>query len=1100
TKVRLTTSSQLSNTANGYQVTVTSGMVSAVTGGLTCNSPNNTSNFTGDTMPEVQSVATLTATQVDIIFSEYVLMDVSASGALNAANYTISPTLGTLSVTQLSNTKVRLTSTTGQTASVLYTVTVNNVTDITAPAGNVISPTAKTGTFIGQENLKILSGTKVAGVSTAFEVFSVTFSKPLIFGGGANAVDNMANWTFPSGMNTVTLCTPSDDAVCSPNNTINYVTGSDSVVYFKASPIPAGGAYTVVGASSGNCIKPSTDPGCLQANPNDRASIDFNLPLTISSGPVYTDPFNDAVTLSGQVLVYNGKLLVGPNNTDSGLFETNINMTNATSITLDSDSVAAGFQPFRGNATTNPPPLLGIFEDCAAGNCSTGNNYLAGIDYLYGACYTSGSPFVDSSLTGVACVNAGGTEYLFVLGYNTTATTTGYQSNWNTTNKVSPFIFTHVTGLSNAASRTYRAMNARVFKGWVYQASQHQAGTMAVRWNRFTPDGLTRVDLAGNFLNRIGEGGSINNGQQPAANGLISIDSMYEYDNDGSGGTNFSALYIANGGSCSVNGAADTTCLSGATRTAATFSDGGVLRTTQAYSDITPPPACTSAANCDTKFEDVTPTSGKWLSFMSIPLPDNAAPGGDWDQLQPINTIRPAIKAVPKMRTFNGDLYMIRNACASNTPYTVALGNFVSNGRKTCAAGSEVPQLWRLPKFTGTCSTSSLSGTISMTSGSAFVWGSGTSFGTELVAGDSIISNGSTQTIALIGGGTLSGAVMKRTGSTLLTGVGTNFPLEVATGSTITVGGVARTVATMGSGTLVGTVSVTAGSNTVVGGTGGAATRFQDQAIVGTSITIGGTTRTIAGITSATAMTITGTWPATLSAQTASVSGSAYLTMTATWTANSNSPGVTATVADNNLLTTTTTWPSTGAGKIFTLAVPKLNSLYTDQTACQSISGTWTAGTNGSYGGSAWKLVAEYGSTGKTIMAGASWSGGSNQTNLTLTNTEITLLVANGNRLYIGFDNASYGANIWRTKDKTLFANYSTLGVNAYPALESDFEAVCAAGNACTDPSMEFGFGSGASVNRIFDGITANDAGTDYVVVNAGDGINPLKIYRNTNN
>ena len=53
-------------------------------------------------------------------------------------------------------------------------------------------------------------------------------------------------------------------------------------------------------------------------------------------------------------------------------------------------------------------------------------------------------------------------------------------------------------------------------------------------------------------------------------------------------------------------------------------------------------------------------------------------------------------------------------------------------------------------------------------------------------------------------------------------------------------------------------------------------------------------------------------------------------------------------------------------------------------------------------------------------------------------------------------------------------------------------------GTVCTVPSKQFGLGGVDT--RIFDGISVNDAGTDYVIVSARNGTNPLRIYRTRNN
>lgn len=830
--VRLTTNTHKSDTPNGYTVTIATGTVAATAalGSLTCETPYNTASFTGNVPPRVTGVASYDATHVDVVFSEAMQWDALTNGALNTANYSISGLTVSAAVPVTTGTRVRLT-TTPQTSGTLYTLIASNVMDF----GGSLIGAYNTGTFTGQEGFKIMSANNVEDSSGSFSVFEVHFSKPFEISTTANSVTNLLNWDFSTGLGAVSLCYSGDDIVCP----INYTEGTDAVFFFKASPEPAQGAYTAVGATAvgtpagaAGCLLPDggTAPADCLLITGDRASFDFGIPDILQEGPVYEDPFVDN-TPSGQIVVYNDKLLIGPNDSNSALFQTEYNLTGAVNITLDADSITSGYQAFQG-----------IYESCSSGtwpNCTAGN-ILAGIDNMYAACYHDTNA-IDSTLTGAAC-SAVGTEYVFVVGYLTSAPE-GYQTNWYTTNKISPYVFTRTEGVSHAGDLTYRAMSVATFKAWVYQAQQHQEGSAAVRWSRFQPGG-TMVNLEGRWLPRIGEqnsggaGTNLQNGQGDAATGLISIDVMYEHDNDGTGG-NESQLYIANGGSC------DNDCLTNATpyRSNATDYDGGVLRTQLAYSSAgNPPPSCSSLALCQGYWEDVTPNSINWLKYMSKPLPQDAVGNGvcgtigsgtteDWDCLVPTNTITPAIKGIPKMVTFNGDLYMIRNACSTNSVETIT-----TTHKSTCSAGTETPQLWRLP-------------------------------------------------------------------------------------------------------------------------------------------------------------------------------------------ANSAAPQ------------------------------------------------------------SAWTLI---GALGKTTMAGADWLGGTNQSTNTANNTEVTLLAVVGDRLYIGFDNETNGANVWRTKS----------GVTTVSA-ESDFEAICQTGNQCSTASYQFGFNESATM--LFDAVSAEDAGTPYCIFTAGTGTGGVKIFRTNN-
>jgi hypothetical protein len=115
------------------------------------------------------------------------------------------------------------------------------------------------------------------------------------------------------------------------------------------------------------------------------------------------------------------------------------------------------------------------------------------------------------------------------------------------------------------------------------------------------------------------------------------------------------------------------------------------------------------------------------------------------------------------------------------------------------------------------------------------------------------------------------------------------------------------------------------------------------------------------------------------------------------------------------------------------------------------------------YDGAIWSLVADNGS-GITNMSVAG-------------NTEITLLITNGDMLYMGFDNTGTGVQVFRTKS----------GVTD-PSAESDFEMVSSAG-----------LGDGFNNKRIFHGLSISDGGTDYLWILCGKTAGKLRLYRTSN-
>ncbi|MBN1410666.1 MAG: Ig-like domain-containing protein [Spirochaetales bacterium] len=92
-------------------------------------------------------------------------------------------------------------------------------------------------------------------------------------------------------------------------------------------------------------------------------------------------------------------------------------------------------------------------------------------------------------------------------------------------------------------------------------------------------------------------------------------------------------------------------------------------------------------------------------------------------------------------------------------------------------------------------------------------------------------------------------------------------------------------------------------------------------------------------------------------------------------------------------------------------------------------------------------------------------------------NTHATMLIVNDGRLYIGFDNANDGIQIWRTK---------SLVVN--PADTGDFEQVATSG-----------LGYPGNNKKIFNALSISDGGTYYLWILCGDTPGVLSVFRTAN-
>jgi hypothetical protein len=115
------------------------------------------------------------------------------------------------------------------------------------------------------------------------------------------------------------------------------------------------------------------------------------------------------------------------------------------------------------------------------------------------------------------------------------------------------------------------------------------------------------------------------------------------------------------------------------------------------------------------------------------------------------------------------------------------------------------------------------------------------------------------------------------------------------------------------------------------------------------------------------------------------------------------------------------------------------------------------------YDGTTWSIVADNG-TGVCDMGNAN-------------NTAASLLVVNGDHLYIGYDNSTDGVQLWRT----------VFGVTD-PTMEAEFEAVS------TD-----GFGNPANNQRLYHGLSISSGGVDYLWVLSGMSGGTMNVYRTTN-
>jgi hypothetical protein len=713
-----------------YTTTVLENTVTSVSISEKMGTVNNSATFTGDGNPGV-NISTDTAVDcpgngADRVVIEY---DQSVSGGVSTVgNYTVSLCItgdcingsgspndaGASLVTSLGGNKYAIDFTdTFDTDSSQYRLNIQNVQDAN---GNVVAvPTNLSFQCGSDDTAPILIKADVVSANSNSTQVMLTFSES-VDQVTANTAGNYKYDTEAYGSNV-------NSAARQSNTSQVLVTFGDGTV---GSGLVDGGHQIRV-----QNVKDlaSTPNALIDDGVNNVQPIIVNAPDSLGGGSVFEDPFGDG-TKAGVIIKYDGKLYLGADATSAKLFEVDYGLTTSQTILLDADGDA-------GNGTVEN------FMDYVSTNSGT----IKGVDTLYAACIGGTST---PDMTGSDCTVESGIEHLFIGSLNITG---NYISFWDSTDLSSSsttFTFTEDSNPDGGGGQAFRSTVFIVFKDYLWNHFGAEGGGGG-RGGRICvnsagcsdvndPAGVNHGKVAYNFrcLPRIGA----NEGESPLVNGandqanpigtggsyLNAVNVMYEYDNDGTGG-NESQLYLANGGVFMGT--------LGNQRT--THADGGVIRTKLAYSSKNNlPPACdewagTAPNRCGDYYEDITPGSNTnntdWNNFVSIPYPQNSAVTGwidttpedgindscstsaiEMDCSRPYNLFIPALKAIPYMKTApNGDLYIIRNACNSQKVCVNGAADITGFGgcefsteRQVCPSGSEVTQLWMLPKNCGT--------------------------------------------------------------------------------------------------------------------------------------------------------------------------------------------------------------------------------------------------------------------------------------------------------------------------------------------------------------------------------------------------------------
>jgi len=342
-----------STAATTYTLTVNESVTDIV--GNTLDPTAKTTTFMGqDTIPPYLLMATNNSpTSIIVYFSEDMKL---GSGDNQSADYYNSS--GTYVLTRLSGTtsdcptisgvekidnstfRILLDVSTYPMAGAQYKIQVSTeLRDKSANANQIINPTSVT--FLGNEQLRVVSAEALT-TSTV----KITFNKPVYT--STNSSD--PNYDYRAACSNNTDCNKRY-AILPPLGDITSASVSENTVTITHQTIQEGTNYSVICANlqdgdqfnnvaSGVSLYDSDHPGNasyrLQNAPKDRASF-TGLGVSITTpdqGAQFDDPFGDT-TATGFSFIYNGKVYIGPNATNSTLVRFDPNGANLVQVGFD---------------------------------------------------------------------------------------------------------------------------------------------------------------------------------------------------------------------------------------------------------------------------------------------------------------------------------------------------------------------------------------------------------------------------------------------------------------------------------------------------------------------------------------------------------------------------------------------------------------------------------------------------------------------------------------------------------------------------------------------------------------------------------------------
>ncbi len=595
---------------------------------------------TGSVAPYVLSAVSTSSTTVRITFSE----PVDNAAAMAYPNYSISGlplndvTLDNLTAIVKITDSIYELKTTAQTWNNFYTI-VAFVAISDQDEGLPLAP-PDSATFVGAELLRMVSAS-----CTDQSHIQLTFNKDVQTGGGANSADRLTAYKL-TGATDLGL--------------INSAVVSANTVTIAHTNLQSGGTYTVI-ASNGTDGDGFDDAGVgaiqvngfaedLLASPNDRASFlgCGTEVVNFTDGPISFDPFGDRSDF-GYLTAYQNKVLLGPNTQGNRAYRFEPSGANPIGITFSFNRDTTG-----GRNSTNSAGLP--FYSIGHTGCTVNSH-----DFFTGC-----GPDNEDGRGLFASGTISGDQYLFLTGSRSAGDNDYFYWTIDTDTELI-FSYIDLSGVfgaptGNKSTESIHILNDKIY--WVAPGDGAERPSV-VQINGTAQEGGTSVNVNLHFMDGIGYGSIVHPNKADKVGGIA-----YDFND---------RLYLVNSGSISA------ACNAGDSyHVGVCEQTGGIVR-----SSNNDPAACTAADTC-IDWVNITPTANiKYAAYFS-------------NVMTTVNDLIPALRPVPAMASFQGKLFMIRNACTVSMVSTGCTGIGCSDD-KTCqaAGGVPVPQLWKCDPTSG---------------------------------------------------------------------------------------------------------------------------------------------------------------------------------------------------------------------------------------------------------------------------------------------------------------------------------------------------------------------------------------------------------------